>query len=143
MNSSDPVSTAAPVPAADPIANARRIRKLTLILGAAASAVLFFVSQSVHLTLSLAAGTLLVCLNLWAIEFIVDRYFRPGADKSKAGGLLVLKLAAMVLILYAVVRYVPVHLLAFMGGFMVFMMASLWEGLAGRNKPAASPEVTK
>ncbi len=143
MNSSAPSSTAVPVPAADPLANARRIRKLTLLLGAFAASALLIVSRSPELTLSFVAGTALVYLNLWTIEFIVERYFRPGANKSKAGGLLILKLSAMVLILYAVVRYVPVHLLAFMGGFMVFMLASLWEGLAGRTKPAANPEETK
>lgn len=124
--------------------NVRRIRKVTLILGAVAAAFLLAVSRSVPLTLSLLAGTGLVTLNLWTIELIVGRYFLPGANKGKAGGLLILKLSAMVLILYMVVRYVPVQLmLAFMGGFVALLTATMWEGLAGRNKPAAIPEETK
>lgn len=125
------------------MANNRRIRRNTLILAALAAPALLVVTRSLYLTISLLAGTALVVLNLWVIEIIVNRYIRAGADKAAGGGMLILKLALLVLILYMVVRYEPVHLLAFMGGFFLFVMASLWEGFAGKTHTAADPEVTK
>jgi len=92
---------------------------------------------------STALGAGLISANLLAIEWIAERYFRPGVDRSSAGGLIILKLAAMVLILYAIVRYVPVHLPAFIGGFAAFVLASVWEGIAAPKTPAAGPEVNK
>ncbi|MCW5830411.1 MAG: hypothetical protein KIT79_13975 [Deltaproteobacteria bacterium] len=125
----------------DPLLAARRIRHRTLFIGLAATAISIVAGGGFRLAGSIAAGTALAAGNLWVIEQIVRRYFRSGTKRSGGGMVLAGKLLAMVLILYLIVHYVPVHLLAFMGGFAALVAASLWEGLAQAPQGAAKPEV--
>lgn len=107
-----------------------RIERVALLLLAAATLVLLLLDR-VAPALGVAAGGLLGVLNLWALRRLLAALVASGRPWQQAGlaGLMVLKLSAVGLVLWVLIRRVQVDALGFLGGVSLVVLAILIEGL--------------
>lgn len=107
-----------------------RIEWVALLLLAAATLVLLLRDQAAP-ALGVAAGGLLGVLNFWALRRLLAALVASGRPWQQAGlaGLMVLKLSAVGLALWVLLRLVQVDALGFLGGVSLVVLAILIEGL--------------
>lgn len=107
-----------------------RIERVALLLLAAAT-LLLLLGDLVAPALGVAAGGLLGVLNLWALRRLLAALVASGRPWQQAGlaGLMVLKLSAVGLVLWVLLRRVQVDALGFLGGVSLVVLAILIEGL--------------
>jgi hypothetical protein len=102
----------------------RRVLRLNLVLGAlvCAASLLF---RRADVALGTALGAALSAANFYAIRRVTARVLASANPRKQfmLMSLLVVKMAALIGLVYIVIRYTPVHVVAFVVGLSTFLLS--------------------
>jgi lipid-A-disaccharide synthase-like uncharacterized protein len=118
----------------------RRIERLNLVLaGVLAAGSLMFWRRDI--VLGTALGALLAVLNFWVIRRVTARVLASASARKQLllMSLLVAKMSLLIGLVFVIIRYAPVHVVAFVVGLSTFLASILLASLAAPADPAAPP----
>jgi hypothetical protein len=117
----------------------RRIERLNYGLSAAAILLALF-TQSPPVTLGLAIGSGLTCLNFYVLRRLIERWTAEAArgKGGNSGLLMVPKMIGLMGAVAAAVLFLPLDVVAFAIGYSIFIVSIIVETTYTALRPAAA-----
>jgi len=122
----------------------RRIERLNYGISAAAILVALF-TQSQPVTLGLAVGAGLTCLNFFVLRRLIERWTTEAAQGKggNSGLLMVPKMIGLMGAVAAAVLLLPLDVVAFAVGYSIFIVSIIVETTYTALRPAAADSASE
>lgn len=117
----------------------RRIERLNYGISAGAILVALF-TQSAPVTLGLAVGSSLTCLNFYVLRRLIERWTTEAAQGKggNSGLLMVPKMMGLMGAVAAAVLFLPLDVVAFAIGYSIFIVSIIVEATYSALRPSAA-----
>jgi hypothetical protein len=117
----------------------RRIERLNYGISAGAILVALF-TQSSRVTLGLAVGSSLTCLNFYVLRRLIERWTTEAAQGKggNSGLLMVPKMMGLMGAVAAAVLFLPLDVVAFAIGYSIFIVSIIVESTYSALRPSAA-----
>jgi hypothetical protein len=123
----------------------RRIERLNYGISAAALVIALLSGQSSKVTLGLAVGAGLTCLNFYVLRRLIEKWTTEAAQRQggTSGMLMLPKMVGLMGAVAAAVLLLPIDVIAFAIGYSIFIVSIIVETTYTALRPSASDSASE
>lgn len=111
-----------------------RVEKYNAILGVVFALAGFIIWHNTKVPLSVIAGSLLAGINFLALAWIIKKITEPDTNKFLPGAMALVKLVLLIFILWAIIKWLPINIVAFLVGLSTIVVAIILSLLTNKNE---------